>query len=269
MKKEKRVFDRQNEAMKYIPNRREREEIDILNKEVKELEEKIKKIQNSNKITLDRLKKRVNEARNNNDELIQERDAISQALAQLNQNSEISSDKHADSNYADDHEGYQVTTKIDSSRVLGNYEMNQPSNTYQNHNQNQNREERKEENKQDVDMSNLSHSPQFGVRSSKMRETDDHYKAHHYRYQDEGVKNFESGHDNVSDVQNSYEDNKVHQDNEVHEENNEFENDDLDPSDYDMKFLPQYHNDSHENKRIVQENINSDGKVVRWYANKK
>lgn len=86
--KEKRVFERQNKAMQNLPNRREREEIDALIKHLKQIEDDLKKKEQRNKLTIERLRKQVNESRDRNDELIEERENVFKAVKGMSYNDE-------------------------------------------------------------------------------------------------------------------------------------------------------------------------------------
>lgn len=69
MKKEKRVFERQIRAMQNIPNRKEREEIEQLKKEVSQLKEEMKNHDTKNKLNADRMKKQIDDLSTRNSEL--------------------------------------------------------------------------------------------------------------------------------------------------------------------------------------------------------
>ena len=83
LKKEKRVAERQNKAMKNMPNRREREEIEILQKELKKLEENLKIKEQRNKLNIERMRKQINEQEKRNEELIEEKESVSQVLRKI------------------------------------------------------------------------------------------------------------------------------------------------------------------------------------------
>ena len=145
LKKEKRVFERQNKAMKNLPNRKEREQIDALAKQLKDLEESMRMKEQRNRLTTERLKKQVIEAKEKYEELAEERDNIYLAVK---------------------------GTKYDGDRVAfedTNDQSNEPpvddANTHVNPQHiNFYHPMDNEEEKNKVDLDDMSHSPQFGTR---------------------------------------------------------------------------------------------------------
>eukprot|EP01022_Parablepharisma_sp_SALTPOND_P001540 TRINITY_DN1066_c1_g1_i4.p1 TRINITY_DN1066_c1_g1~~TRINITY_DN1066_c1_g1_i4.p1 ORF type:complete len:630 (+),score=96.38 TRINITY_DN1066_c1_g1_i4:9217-11106(+) len=69
LKKEKRVFERQVKAMQNVPNRKEREEIELLKKEVIQLKDELKSKETRYKLNMDRAKKQIDDLSLKNAEL--------------------------------------------------------------------------------------------------------------------------------------------------------------------------------------------------------
>ncbi len=69
MKKEKRVFERQMRALQNVPNRKEREEIEQLKKEVADLKEEAREKKQKHKLGMDRAKKQIDDLASRNAEL--------------------------------------------------------------------------------------------------------------------------------------------------------------------------------------------------------
>ena len=220
--------------MKSMPNRKEREEIDTLSKQLKKLEEELKIKDQRNKLTIERLKKQIAESKEKNEELIEERNNIYVAVKGTSYDGQINTYESPD--YTTENQNNVQNSKGSK----GNLNFYEPMQDYT-------------EEKHEVDLNNISHSPQFGVRKSNGRE--DYEEAKYYN------ENKSSENEEPQDEDHS----------ESNPENDQAENDEdeLNTSDYEMKFLDKYHNDDDENKRIIQENISSDGKIVRWYANQK
>lgn len=227
-----------------MPNRKEREEIDGLTKQLKKLEEEVKIKDQRNKLTIERLKKQIAEAKEKNGELIEERNNIFMAVKGVSYNGQINTFENIE------HEAETQNTSQQTKQSRGNVKFYEPIQDYA-------------DDKHEIDLNNISHSPQFGVRKTKAK--DDSEDMHHIDY------NKNSDNEGEQEENNSdYNQEDEQQENEQHEvEQHENDEDELNVSDYDMKFLDKYHNDDDESKRIVQENISNDGKIVRWYANQK
>lgn len=264
IQKKKRVIERQSEAMKTIPNRREREEIDSLQKELKDLQESMKKKQQSNKLTMNRLKKQVSEAIAKNEELIEERENLILALNEGN-NDEVYSDQSKETSTKSNSQKYfeddQKSKKMISSQSTKKAEIKHNQDL---HISKPRYEESKEGYKHTEDNNDISHSPQFGIRSTKRQAVDEQFNVKRDNFTKPNYYE-EAGEENVVDDEqdrnSSFEDNKAPQD--------YYDNDDLDPDAYNMKFQPKYHSNHADNRRIIQENVSQDGKIVRYYANQK
>jgi hypothetical protein len=114
----------------------------------------------------------------------------------------------------------------------------------------------------------ISHSPHFG--SSKANKLENK-KVSNPLHQVEKFKNnyikpdfgADEDSDNPSDGEENVSDD---QQNEMSQNQGNLD-DSFDANDYDMKFSSKNQNSSDSNKRIIQENISADGKIVRWYSN--
>ncbi|CAI2386820.1 unnamed protein product [Moneuplotes crassus] len=259
LKRDKRVAERQNKTMKNLPNRREREEIEALNKELKKLNENIKIKDQRHKLNIERLKKQVNESKKRNDELMEERDNVHQALQSL--------DYQEDQEHGDDRDDYNEERK---DQKFGGSNKNQNGNDKKQINfYEQVNEESKGSEAQDYD--STSHSPHFGSQKfdfedqkvSKAQETSNfarpiYLKTLHEKPSYEEA-NSSSPRDDAEEEEDAQED---------HQSDNtpEFE---YDSNTYEMRLSPQYHNNDEDNCTVVQENTSADGKIVRWYANNK
>lgn len=263
LKKEKRVYERQNKAMKNLPNRREREEIEALTKQLKDLEENMKMKEQRNRLTTERLKKQVTEAKERYEELTEERDNIYLAVKGVKYEGAKQEFEEPDENakeQPDDNTKEQPDDYADTSPN----NIQQPGINFYQPPDNQNNDD--EEEKNEVDLNDMSHSPQFGIRQenvfSKVNANfPNHHENNFMEPNSEG-----NGDENVSEEPANNTEEDV---NEEEEQIGEEEELDLDPTRYDLKFPEEYHNNSDENRRIIQENISNDGKVVRWFANKK
>ena len=127
LKQDKRVLERQNKAMKNLPNRKEREDIEKLNKKVKQLEENLKIKEQRNKLTIERLKKQINEQKKRSDELKEERDAVSQAIKGDN----FEEDKQQEVNNNYQNEEVQDSHIIQNSNNTQNWKRPQQINFYE------------------------------------------------------------------------------------------------------------------------------------------
>jgi len=245
LKKDRRVYDRQNDALKDMPNRKERDQIEKLAKQYKDIEENNQIKEQRNKLTIERLRKQIVEAKKINEELVWERNNLSVALKEI-----FGSD-------ADNQDDNNVNNST-SENSLNNLSSREPNDGFKSINiSTQNLKiSNKEEVKEEINISNLTHSPQFGVRSNKFEEINSQTQARPNNFIKPSF-NDDSGDENVADEENDY--------NDIHEG----EDDDIDPSRYNMVFLDKYHSNSPDNKRIIQENISNDGKTIRWYANQK
>lgn len=167
--KERRVYERQNKAMKNLPNRKERDEIDKLVKQVKDLEEKVKIKEQRNKLTISSLKKQLTEAQERNQELIEEREnvylAVKGSKYEQPEDNKVEKDTYEEAqvvikdhndDYSADYAKYQPSYEDSKPRNnTGQHQRYQPINFYQPVNG-------PAEEKEDVDMNNMTHSPQFG-----------------------------------------------------------------------------------------------------------
>ena len=215
-----------------MPNRKEREEIDTLAKQLKKLEEDLKIRDQRNKLTIERLRKQIAEAKDKNEELIEERNNIYVAVKGNSYKGQINT-------YENTVEQQEIVQQPRGNR--NNVNFYEPIQDFT-------------DEKQDIDLNNISHSPQFGVRKSNIKE--DYNEAKQYNEDKNSEGEGEQQEENSSDHNLEFD----------QPENDE---EDLNNSDYDMKFLDKYHNEGDENKRIIQENVSSDGKIVRWFANQK
>lgn len=225
--------------MKNMPNRKEREEIDNLTKQLKKLEEEVKIKDQRNKLTIERLKKQVAEAKEKNSELIEERNSIYMAVKGVSYEGQVNTYQNSE----------QVSepqnTLLQPKQARDNIKFYEPMQDFA-------------DDKHEIDLNNISHSPQFGVRKAKVKDDS------------EDAKQYSEG--RISDAEEAHEDNNSEynqEDEQQEDEQQDNDEDELNVSDYDMKFLDKYHNDDDDSKRIVQENISNDGKIVRWYANQK
>jgi centromere protein J len=242
-KKEKRVFERQNKATLNLPNRREREEIDALVKQLKQLEEGLKMKDQRNKLTTERLRKQVNEARDRNDELIEERENVFKAVKGM---SYIDEESKQEVMHDSDHEERKDSDMNKNQKPAQSWKRPEQINFYQPVNE--------ESKGKDVIDLGISHSPHFGSKAEKLEDR----KGSNSLHVESDRESEGEGDENISDDQPG----------ETVENQNHLD-DSFDATDYDMKFLPQYHNNDDSNKRIIQENISADGKIVRWYSNQK
>lgn len=259
--------------MKNLPNRRERDEIDVLAKQLKDLEENLKIKDQRNKLTIERLKKQVAEAKDKNQELTEERNTVFLAVKGYQYKEERKQEVPKYSGETtEEGEGEQ---EVDTNQeVKNNNTKTEDDNPIQNKFKNinfYNPIEEKDDSQNVVDLNNMSHSPQFGSR--KVDFIDNNLQnplVQHNNYikpsfgQPDPDPDSEEEHENYQS-----EENNEPEEEEKSDEPDDEEIDDCDPSQYDMQFLPRYHNNDDANKRVVQENISNDGKIVRWYANSK
>lgn len=257
LKKEKRVTERQNKAMKNMPNRREREEIETLQKELKQVEENLKIKEQRNKLTIERLRKQINEQEKRNEELLEEKENVSQALGGIiNEDSHHEEEKaHLMNEERKDsiNQKPNIGQKMKKSKIMNFYEPIH------------------EENKQHeiIDKSGTSHSPHFG--SQKFDFEDQKSSVISHQEEDNYIKpSFRRGDseeersEDSEDVHNHVEEEQKSEYDIPQESNYEYE-----LNKYEMKFPSEYHNNEDSNIRITQENTSMDGKIVRWYENQK
>jgi centromere protein J len=259
-KKEKRVFERQNKAMLNLPNRREREEIDALVKQLKQLEEGLKMKDQRNKLTTERLRKQVNEARERNDELIEERENVFKAVKGM---SYIDEESKQEVMHDSDREERKDSETNNNQKPAQSWKRPEQINFYQPVNE--------ESKGKDVIDLGISHSPHFGSKADKLEDRKGSNSLQQIgKFQNNLIKPDFGAHEE-SDRESECEGDENISDEQPGEmaENQNHLDDSFDATDYDMKFLPQYHNNDDSNKRIIQENISADGKIVRWYSNQK
>lgn len=226
------MYERQNKAMKNIPNRREREEITKLTDQLQKLEEKLKTSEQRNKLTIERLKKQVSEAIEKHEELREERDSVAFTLRGPRKLADDEEQKD-DENEQDQDEDQEEEEKISKNNSESNpthVNFYQPVGDQDNQ----------------VDLNNISHSPHFGSRKSEMIQME--MKKHSGYNALAKNSNF--------DTPPSEEDEEVSEKEEDQSDRDAEEDDDECNSDkYDMKFLDKYHNNRQENRIVVQENI--------------
>lgn len=256
--------------MKNLPNRREREEIDNLAKQLKDLEENLKIKDQRNKLTIERLKKQLTEAKEKNQELVEERNTVFLAVKGFQYKEEH---KQEAPNYGGDTveeaEGEQEDDTNEDDRYSNTKvkDSNPAQNKFKNVNFYHPVDER-DDSQNIVDLNNMSHSPQFGSRKADF--IDNNFKNTAVQHNNYTKPSF--GQPDSEEEQEEYqseEQNEQEDEEEKSDKPEDEELDDLNPSQYDMQFLPRYHNNDDANKRVVQENISNDGKIVRWYANSK
>lgn len=83
LEKAKKVFERQNKVLKNLPNRKERQEIDSLKEQLKELQDDIRRREQRNKLNIDRVKKQVQESIRKKQELEDEKNALFHLISEL------------------------------------------------------------------------------------------------------------------------------------------------------------------------------------------
>lgn len=252
LKREKRVAERQNKTMKNLPNRKERDEIEALNKELKKLIENLKMKDQRHKLNIERLKKQAKEQKERNEELMRERDNVQQVLSGIS-----GLDKEEDNEF---NQG-ENNPEIENNKKSQDWQKPKSINFY---------EDTNVESKEDIhDYNDTSHSPHFG---SQKFDFEDQQVAHQVANQDQQHNNYiKPSYEAPDSPQNQPESNSPSQASPQNPSPDQDQNQDPDqePETYEMKFLPHYHNTTPENQTVIQENTNSDGKIVRWYANQK
>lgn len=285
LKKERRVFERQNKAMKNLPNRKEREDIAELSKQVKQLEENIKKKAQSNKLTTDRLRKQVTEQKQKYEELTEERDTVYAAIQgstieeNIDEENELEEDKHEEEKqYQDVHNADKKSDdsaseddndegSVDENKNNDNDQASEQAqyqgymNEYdysENNAKTQNQKSQKPVNfyhpagEVDMDINNVSHSPHFGSRKSDLAHNSSALSAY-------AGQMHRPNHENEADaVQPGYHANEGEHDGydtPPSENDEDQEDDDYNSSQYNMQFLKQYHGSHPENQRVVEENV--------------
>jgi centromere protein J len=205
-----------------------------------------------NKLTVERLKKQVNEARERNQELHEERENVMQAIKSLGLHEE---DKEEDGDRFE-----QDQTNLNNKSDGQSWKRPKQINFYEPVN-----EDPKEVDV--IDASSGSHSPHFGAGKADFLGGNNIQHTHVQQ-----INNFTKPSYNYDEPEGSDGKENVSEDEEPAEdeaEPGEDSDSDFNPSKYDMVFPPKYHNDNDDNKRIVQENVSADGKIVRWYAHHK